>query len=256
MTDEHEAADESLAALARLIATARRAVVFTGAGISTESGIPDFRSPGGLWTKQVPIDYDSFLASEAARVESWRRRFESEAIFRAARPNRGHRAVAELVRRGKVETVITQNIDGLHQAAGIPPEQVVELHGNTTYAHCLDCAERYEIADLRAQFETDRMAPCCERCGGFVKTATISFGQAMPADALLRADAATRDADLFIAVGSSLVVYPAASFPETAKRIGAALAIVNRDPTHLDPLADALVRLPIGAALGRAVGVV
>ena len=209
-----------------------------------------------MWTKQVPIDYDSFLHSEAARVESWRRRFESEAIFRAARPNRGHRAVAELVRRGKVETVITQNIDGLHQAAGIPPEQVVELHGNTTYAHCLDCARRYEIADLRAQFEADGMAPCCERCGGFVKTATISFGQAMPADALLRADAATRDADLFIAVGSSLVVYPAASFPETAKRIGAALAIVNRDPTHLDPLADAVVRLPIGAALGRAVGVV
>ena len=175
--------------------------------------------------------------------------------FAAPGPNRGHRAVAELVRRGKVETIITQNIDGLHQAAGIAPAQVVELHGNTTYAHCLDCAERYEIANLRAQFEADGMAPRCGRCGGLVKTATISFGQAMPAEAMLRAEAATRAADLFIAIGSSLVVYPAASFPETAKRMGAALAIVNRDPTHLDPLADAVVRLPIGEALGRAVGV-
>jgi NAD-dependent deacetylase len=248
--------DESVEALARLIARAERAVVFTGAGISTESGIPDFRSPGGLWTKQVPIDFDSFLASEAARQESWRRRFESEAVFRAARPNRGHRAVAELVRRGKVETVITQNIDGLHQASGVPPGQVVELHGNTTYAHCLDCAKRYEIADLRAKFESDGVSPRCGRCGGFVKTATISFGQSMPAEAMLRAEAATREADLFISVGSSLVVYPAASFPETAKRLGAALAIVNRDPTHLDPVADAVVRRPIGEALGRAVGVV
>jgi NAD-dependent deacetylase len=255
MSDDKDA-DDSLAALARLIAASRRAVVFTGAGISTESGIPDFRSPGGLWTRQVPIDYDSFLASEAARVESWRRRFESEAIFRAARPNRGHRAVAELVRRGKVECVITQNIDGLHEASGIPPGRMVELHGNTTYAHCLDCARRYEIADLRAQFEADGIAPRCARCGGFVKTATISFGQAMPVEAMLRADAATRAADLFIAIGSSLVVFPAASFPEAAKRNGAALAIVNRDPTHLDPSADAVVRLPIGEALGRAVGVV
>ncbi len=250
------ATDESLAALARLIASARRAVVFTGAGISTESGIPDFRSPGGLWTKQVPIDFDSFLDSEEARVESWRRRFESEGVFRAARPNRGHRAVAALVRRGKVETVITQNIDGLHQAAGVPPGQVVELHGNTTYAHCLDCAERYEIAALRAPFEASGAAPRCARCGGLVKTATISFGQAMPVEAMARAAAATLEADLFLAIGSSLVVYPAASFPETAKRIGAALAIVNREPTHLDAIADAVVRVPIGAALGRAVGVV
>ena len=256
MTDENEdAAGDSVETLARLIDEARGAVIFTGAGISTESGIPDFRSPGGLWTKQVPIDYDSFLASETARRESWRRRFESDAIFRAARPNRGHRAVAELVRRGKVETVITQNIDGLHEASGIPPERIVELHGNTTYAVCLDCAERHEIADLRASFEADGVAPRCFRCGGFVKTATISFGQAMPTEALLRADAATRACDLFVAIGSSLVVYPAASFPENAKRIGAALAIVNRDPTHLDPLADAVVRLPIGEALGRAVGV-
>ena len=255
MTAEQPAPSQAVADLRRLIAAARSAVVFTGAGISTESGIPDFRSPGGLWTKQTPIDYDSFLASEAARCEAWRRRFESDAIFRAARPNRGHRAVAALVRRGRVATVITQNIDGLHQAAGVAPEQVVELHGNTTYAHCLDCAERYEIADLRVRFEADGVSPRCGRCGGLIKTATISFGQAMPGQAMARADAATRAADLFIAVGSSLVVYPAALFPETAKRLGAALAIVNRDPTHLDAVADAVVRVPIGEALGRAVGV-
>jgi NAD-dependent deacetylase len=247
--------DEAIAALSRFIAAARRAVIFTGAGISTESGIPDFRSPGGLWTKQVPIDYDSFLASEAARQESWRRRFESDAVFRAARPNRGHRAVAELVRRGQAETVITQNIDGLHHASGLAPEQVIELHGNTTYALCLDCDQRHELDELRAAFEQDGAAPRCRRCGGFVKTATISFGQAMPERAMRRAGEATLAADLFIAVGSSLVVYPAASFPELAKRRGAALAIVNRDPTHLDRVADAVVRQPIGEALGRAVGV-
>jgi NAD-dependent deacetylase len=241
---------DDLAALRRLIASASRAVVFTGAGISTESGIPDFRSPGGLWTKQTPIDFQDFLTSEGARVESWRRRFESEAIFRAARPNRGHRAVAELARRGTVRAVITQNIDGLHQASGLAAEQVIELHGNTTFAHCLDCATRYEIQDLRAPFEREARAPRCVRCGGFVKTATVSFGQAMPIEAMRQAEAETLACDLFIAVGSSLVVYPAAGFPELAKRNGAVLAIVNRDPTQLDDLADVVVNRPIGEALG------
>jgi NAD-dependent deacetylase len=246
---------DDLAALARLIATAGRAVVFTGAGISTESGIPDFRSPGGLWTKQTPIDFQDFLASESARVESWRRRFESEAIFRAARPNRGHRAVAELVRRGTVRAVITQNIDGLHQASGLAAQQVVELHGNTTFAHCLDCRTRYEIEALRQSFERESRAPRCASCGGFVKTATVSFGQSMPEDAMRRAEAETLACDLFVAVGSSLVVYPAAGFPEIAKRNGAALAIVNRDPTQLDGLADVVVNRPIGEALGRVANV-
>ena len=217
---------DPLAALARLVAEARRAVVFTGAGISTESGIPDFRSPGGLWTRQAPIDYASFLASESARVEAWRRRFESDAIFRTARPNRGHRAVAELVRRGKVRCVITQNIDGLHHLSGLAADQVIELHGNTTYALCLDCAARHEIEALRPAFERDSRAPRCARCGGFVKTATVSFGQGMPPEAMRRAQAETLAADLFIAVGSSLVVYPAAGFPEMAKRNGAALGAV------------------------------
>src|SRR6266851_2793786 len=159
-----------IAALARLIAEARRAVVFTGAGISTESGIPDFRSPGGIWTQMAPIYFDDFLASETARRETWRRRFAMEDQFGAAEPNRGHRAVDALVRRGKVDAVITQNIDGLHQASGIPSEKIVELHGNTTYASCLDCATRYELADIRTAFERDGEAPRCHRCHGFVKT--------------------------------------------------------------------------------------
>src|SRR6266581_1441118 len=154
------------AALARMLAEAKRVVVFTGAGISTESGIPDFRSPGGIWTQMAPIYFDEFLASEEARRETWRRRFAMEEIFQAAMPNRGHRAVDALVRRGKVASVITQNIDGLHQASGIPPDKIIELHGNTTYATCLDCATRYEFLDIRIAFERDGEAPRCRRCHG------------------------------------------------------------------------------------------
>jgi NAD-dependent deacetylase len=247
--------ENGVAALARLIAAARRAVVFTGAGISTESGIPDFRSPGGIWTQMAPIYFDDFLASETARRETWRRRFAMEDKFGAAEPNRGHRAVDALVRRGTVDAVITQNIDGLHQASGIPAEQIIELHGNTTYATCLDCATRYELADIRIAFERDGEAPRCQRCRGFVKTATISFGQAMPQAEMRRAEIATLAADLFIVLGSSLVVYPAAAFPELAKRNGAVLAIVNREPTGLDELADLVIHQGIGDTLGAAVGV-
>jgi NAD-dependent deacetylase len=243
------------ARLRHMLVEAQRVVVFTGAGISTESGIPDFRSPGGLWTRQKPIYFDAFLASESARRETWRRRFESDPVMRAARPNRGHAAVAELVREGKVAAVITQNIDGLHQSSGIPAEKVIELHGNTTYATCLDCARRHEIEALRPAFERTGEAPRCNACGGFVKSATISFGQAMPAAAMCRAEQETLAADLFLAVGSSLVVYPAAGFPELAKRNGASLVIVNRDPTALDELADLVINQAIGETLGAAVGV-
>jgi len=175
--------------------------------------------------------------------------------FREARPNRGHRAVAELVRRGKVAAVITQNIDGLHQASGIADDRVIELHGNSTYAHCLDCKARYELDVLRVAFEGDETAPICNFCGGFVKTATISFGQAMPAEAMRRAETETLAADLFIVAGSSLVVYPAAGFPELAKRNGATLVIINREPTGLDPIADLVLNRSIGETLGAAVGV-
>jgi NAD-dependent deacetylase len=247
--------DPEIAELTRVIARARRAVVFTGAGISTESGIPDFRSPGGIWTRMAPIDFSDFLASEEARRETWRRRFAMEETFRAAGPNRGHRAVAELVRRGKVAAVITQNIDGLHQASGVADDRVVELHGNTTYAHCLDCKTRYELDALRIAFERDETAPLCEDCGGYVKTATVSFGQAMPLDAMRRAEIETRAADLFIVAGSSLVVYPAAGFPELAKHNGATLVIINREPTGLDTIADLVLNRSIGETLGAAVGV-
>jgi NAD-dependent deacetylase len=247
--------DPGISKLAELIDRSGRAVVFTGAGISTESGIPDFRSPGGIWTRMAPIDFADFLASEEARRESWRRRFALEDTFRVAAPNRGHRAVAELVRRGKAAAVITQNIDGLHQASGIAADRIVELHGNTTYAACLDCAARYEIDRLREAFERDGTAPRCAGCGGFVKTATISFGQAMPVAAMRRAESETLGADLFIVAGSSLVVYPAAGFPEQAKRNGAVLVIINREPTGLDRLADHVIRRTIGETLGAAIAV-
>ena len=247
--------DPDIGELGELIACSHRAVVFTGAGISTESGIPDFRSPGGIWTRMAPIDFADFLASEEARRETWRRRFAMEETFRAAAPNRGHRAVAELVRRGKAAAVITQNIDGLHQASGIAAERVIELHGNTTYAHCLDCARHYELDAIRAAFERDKAAPFCADCGGWVKTATISFGQAMPAAAMRRAETETIAADLFVVAGSSLVVYPAAAFPELAKRYGARLVIVNREPTPLDAIADLVLHRAIGETLGAAVGV-
>jgi NAD-dependent deacetylase len=247
--------DADIAELAQAIGRARRAIVFTGAGISTESGIPDFRSPGGIWTRMAPIDFADFLASDEARRETWRRRFAMEETFRAATPNRGHRAVAELVRRGKAAAVITQNIDGLHQGSGVPDDKVIELHGNTTYARCLDCNTRYELEPLRAAFARDGAAPICGDCGGYVKTATISFGQGMPVAAMRRAEIETLAADLFIVAGSSLVVYPAAGFPELAKHNGASLVIINRQPTGLDRLADLVLNRPIGETLGGAVGV-
>src|SRR4051812_3139613 len=169
--------EPDIAELRRMIDEAQRIVFFTGAGISTESGIPDFRSPGGIWTRMKPIDFSEFLASDEARRETWRRRFATDATMRKAQPNRGHRAVATLVNRGKASAVITQNIDGLHQGSGVPASRVIELHGNTTYAHCLDCAHRYEIEDIRIEFERTGEPPCCVSCGGYVKTATVSFGQ-------------------------------------------------------------------------------
>ena len=248
------ALDKELTEFARMIEAAERVVVFTGAGISTESGIPDFRSPGGIWTKVQPIDFSDFMRSHDARRETWRRRFEMEPILRQARPNRGHVAVAELIRSGKATSVITQNIDGLHQDSGIPDDKVIELHGNTTYAHCLDCSQRYEIDALRVDFEQDRIVPHCA-CGGWVKTATISFGQSMPVNEMRRAEKETLLADLFITIGSSLVVYPAAGFPELAKRNGSRLVIVNRDPTGLDSMADLVLNRSIGETLGVVVGV-
>jgi NAD-dependent deacetylase len=235
--------------LRALVDEAAVIVPFTGAGISTECGIPDFRSPGGIWTKMRPIDFSDFLASQEARDESWRRRFAMQEQFGGAQPGRGHQALASLYRAGKSPGVVTQNIDNLHQASGIAPEHVVELHGNTTYATCLDCATRYELPWVKRFFDASGRAPSCTSCGGHIKTATVSFGQAMPEREMQRAEEMTRSADLFIAIGSSLVVWPAAGFPLMAKRNGASLVIINRDPTEFDDIADLVVRHDIGEVL-------
>jgi NAD-dependent deacetylase len=245
-------ADDSntgIAGLRELVDAAAVIVPFTGAGISTECGIPDFRSPGGLWTRFQPIPFDQFIASEAMRTESWRRRFAMEDQFGAARPGRGHRALASLHRAGKVPAVVTQNIDNLHQASGFADDAVVELHGNTTYAICLGCARRYDIAWVRERFAAQDRAPDCSACGGHIKTATVSFGQAMPEAAMRRAEALAKTCDLFIAIGSSLVVWPAAGVPLTAKRAGARLVILNREPTEFDDVADLVIRADIGQTL-------
>jgi NAD-dependent deacetylase len=235
--------------LRTLIEDARIVVPFTGAGISTECGIPDFRSPGGLWTKNQPIPFDEFVASFEMRDEAWRRRFAMEKMFAKAKPGRGHMALSSLYRAGKVPAVITQNIDNLHQASGFAPDAVVELHGNTTYAVCLTCAQRYDLSWVQQKFEAaGEHAPDCA-CGGHIKTATVSFGQAMPAEPMQRAEELSRSCDLFLAIGSSLVVWPAAGFPLMAKRNGGALVIINREPTEFDDIADLVVRFDIGGVL-------
>jgi NAD-dependent deacetylase len=232
-----------------------RVVVFTGAGISTESGIPDFRSPGGFWTKYTPIDFSDFIASEEMRREAWRRKIATDESFSRAEPNRGHRAVAHLVAQGKASSVITQNVDGLHQKSGVPETKVIELHGNSTYAKCLRCERRYELAPIFERFRIDEAPPVCSKCRGFIKTATISFGQPMPEVEMRRAQEEAMQCDLFLAIGSSLVVYPAASFPIVAKRNGSRLVIINRDPTDLDHLADLVLNMEIGATLGAVTSV-
>ncbi len=238
-----------------MIEECSRAVVFTGAGISTESGIPDFRSPGGVWTRYAPIQFQEFLSSEDARIESWRRKFDDSYGFDGAEPNRGHRAVEKLVRLGKVSAVITQNTDGLHFTSGVPAEKVIELHGNSTYATCLDCGSRHELGPIRRAFVESGTIPVCRDCGGLVKGATISFGQPMPDGPMRQAQEETLACDLFLAIGSSLQVYPAAGFPQVAAQNGASLIILNREPTELDSFADLVLNMEIGPTLGDAVGV-
>jgi NAD-dependent deacetylase len=236
--------------LRELIEGAGVVVPFTGAGISTECGIPDFRSPGGIWTRMRPIEFGDFLASQEMRDESWRRRFAMEEHFGNAKPGRGHRALASLYKSGKTPGVITQNIDNLHQDSGIAAEHVVELHGNTTFATCLDCGKRYELGWVKQSMaQSGGRSPECTVCDGFIKTATVSFGQAMPEAAMRRAQELTESCDLFLAIGSSLVVWPAAGFPLAAKRNGARLVIINREATEFDEIADLVVHDDIGAAL-------
>jgi NAD-dependent deacetylase len=240
--------------LGELIAESSCIVPFTGAGISTESGIPDFRSPGGLWTRNRPIPFDEFVASQDARDEAWRRRFAMESTFAAARPGRGHRALAALYKSGKIPAIITQNIDNLHQVSGFAAAHVIELHGNTTYARCIGCEQAYDLAWVKQHFDRDQQAPNCTLCDAPVKTATISFGQAMPEHEMQRAAELARQCDLFVAIGSSLVVWPAAGFPLLAKNAGARLVIINNEPTEQDDHADLVIRYDIGETLGPFVG--
>ncbi len=239
--------------LATLIERASRVVFFTGAGISTESGIPDFRSPGGIWSKMKPIQFQDFVADEDMRKESWRRKFEGSDGMASAQPNSGHMALAKLIDVGKASCVITQNVDNLHQNSGIPDDKVIELHGNATYAKCLDCGRHYDFVPLEIAFKQCGEVPVCEACNGLIKTATISFGQSMPEREMMRAQDATLDCDLFIAIGSSLVVYPAAGFPVLAKEHGAKLVILNREATDVDGYADLVINDEIGPVLSQAV---
>ncbi|MCG6856882.1 MAG: Sir2 family NAD-dependent protein deacetylase [Salaquimonas sp.] len=236
--------------LSRLIDEAETVAVLTGAGISTESGIPDFRSPGGIWSKFRIIDHSEFMTSEAARLEDWRRRFFMEDQLGEVKPNRGHQMIARLIASGKSPAVITQNIDGLHQVSGVPDEQVIEVHGNARHANCTFCGARHEIAECRQMLEATGKAPVCRQCGSIVKSAVIMFGEAMPEKAFARAVRLAEDCDLFLAMGTSLVVHPAALLPKYALRAGAKLVIVNREATELDPLADLVLNGEIGELAG------
>ena len=233
----------------KLTATASRIVGFTGAGISTESGVPDFRGPNGVWARNRIVDFREFVSSEAGRIEYWRQKAAAWPAMRDARPNAGHYAFVELHRQGRLDALITQNIERLHHRSGLPAGKVLELHGTTTEAVCLSCGDRITSDEACRRIEGGERAPRCRPCGGFLKPATISFGQAMPHDVMLRAQAAAESCDLMLAAGSSLVVEPAASIPRAARQAGARLVIVNREPTPLDGLADAVVRGEIGAVL-------
>lgn len=244
-----ENADQAANRLAEAFALSRQAVAFTGAGISTESGVPDYRSPGSPWMRYKPIAYAAFLADPAQRVEAWRRKFAMDDIYAGAQPSRGHRALSHLSAAGRLHSIVTQNIDNLHQLSGVPASRLIELHGNGTYAACLSCAQRHELREVRRVFEEVGEAPACRECGGIVKSATISFGQALPPAVLRAAREAALACDLFVVIGSSLVVHPAASLPLQARRNGATLVILNGEATPLDGEADLVLRGDIGTIL-------
>ncbi len=233
-------------AFATRLRPSRDVVFFTGAGISTESGVPDFRSPGGVWTKYQPVYFQDFMASEAARIRHWQLKKATYELYKKVQPNISHYAIRDFERRGQLLGLITQNIDGLHTIAGVSDERIVELHGTDRLVTCLQCAKRFEPASVYEELGEDFTAPTCDACGGFLKSANVSFGQQMPAEAMKQAQAWSEQAQVFIVIGSSLQVQPAASFPVIAKRSGALLAIINRDETPLDELADFIYRGAIG----------
>lgn len=221
-------------------------VFFTGAGVSTESGVPDFRSPGGIWTKYSPVYFDEFVSSQEARIRYWKMKRETHALYKNVQPNIGHHSIAAFEKRGRLLGLITQNVDGLHRIAGNSPEKMVELHGTDRKVSCLGCGKEFDPDPIYRRLEEDSVPAPCDACGGLLKPATISFGQPMPQAEMKRAQEWSEAAEVFIVVGSSLVVQPAAAFPVVAKQGGATLAIINREPTPLDALSDYNFRGPIG----------
>jgi NAD-dependent deacetylase len=254
MMVERDKLEDDVRQLAGLLAAARRIVAFTGAGISTESGIPDFRSPGGVWDKNQPIQYSEFLANAEARRETWRRGLQTYPVVSAARPNAAHRALVELEQRGQLTAVVTQNIDGLHLHAGHTPAAVIELHGNAHGVRCLSCDMEAPRTVVHERVLAGELEPPCVACGGILKPTTISFGEPMPRGPLVTAERAVRAADLMLVVGSSLVVYPAAGLPLLAAQVGTTLVIVNQTPTPLDDRATLVVRGKAAELLPLAVG--
>jgi len=240
-----------------MVHDAKKILVFAGAGLSTESGIPDFRSPGGLWSKYNPSDftYDRILSDEGARMRYWKMSTESYEIMRDAVPNRAHLAIKALEDLGKLIAVVTQNIDHLHHKAGNSPERIIEIHGTAFAVSCLKCGKRFDRDEIHEQIKRGEYVPYCDACSGILKPDTISFGQAMPQDKLARAITHARECDLCIAAGSSLVVYPAASIPVYAVESGAKLIIVNREETPLDARADLVIHESVSKALGQMVGI-
>lgn len=232
-----------------LIQPARRLVVLTGAGISTESGIPDFRSPGSIWLQQPPVSYQDFIAKPEARQKYWQTRRSLSGQVGAAKPNAGHRALVELERMGVLLGIITQNFDGLHQDAGSQPERVVELHGTSREAACTLCGARSSMPGLQQRIDAGETDPTCSLCGGYMKTATILFGQRVPEDVLMRAKAMANECDLFLVVGSSLQVTPAAALPRLALMRDVPLIIINLQPTPLDDYADVILHAKAGDTL-------
>ena len=236
-------------AIAGSMKNCRKPLFFTGAGISTESGIPDFRGPKGIWKTNKPIMFQDFVASAQVRLDAWKRHFATRGTLVDAEPNTGHRVIAGMMQKWDTSYLITQNVDGLHQRAGSPSERVVELHGNATYAKCLDCEVRYESDTIRERLEAEDKALNCLECGGIIKTATISFGQPMPQREVALTMALAMNCDVFLCMGSSLEVFPAADVPYKAAESGARLIIVNNQPTGADSVADLVVRAPLGDVL-------
>jgi len=255
--------DATLERARRLLDASSRVVVLTGAGISTDSGIPDFRGPNGIWTKDPEAEkmatIQAYLADADVRRRAWRHRLQSPTW--EAQPNEGHRALVTLEQRGVLHTLVTQNIDGLHQAAGNDPGRVVEIHGTMREVLCMSCGVRAPMADVLERVRAGEEDPACtgtvagESCGGILKSATISFGQNLVAEDLVRADEAARACDLLLAIGSTLSVYPAASLVPSAQRFGARVVIVNAEPTEYDAIADVVIRGPISVVLPAMVGV-